>query len=467
MSRQGQTAPLRYWRPSAANLRWARSPLASLMVAAFVQAGPAHAIDLLEAYRLAWQNDSQLKAARARTEAGREALPQARAALYPNLSANYSFGRVDQDRKTEGLSTQFDYNTRTFNVQATQPIYRKFQFEQLDEAKAKVAGAEAQLDVDTQDMGSRVVTAYFDALFQRDRLRLTQAQIASVGAQLSSAQMAFKAGTGTRTDIDELQAKLDVLAADEIQVRQAILSSGEQLQAFTGQPVESLATIDANALDTSHYEPGEVQTWLDRALEASPELRVQQSRVEQSQAGVGMAQAGHHPTLDLVVRYTDSLSDTPALVSTPGGFEIKSTFVGVQAQLPLFSGGRVNSEVRQALATTQQAREALAYGRNDIQIKVRKEYHNVREGLARVRALEKALASAEQVVLANRKGVQAGTRTTLDVLNVEQQRYNTQIDLARARYGLLIAWARLNGLAGMLNADEVARINRVLATASQ
>jgi len=444
--------------------RPALRPLASLLAAALLQAAPAQAIDLIEAYQLALQNDGQLKAARSRADAGREALPQARAALLPNLSANYSYGRVDQERTTDGLTSKLDYNTRSLNLQATQPLYRKYQFEQLDEARAKVAGADAQLDVDTQEMGSRVVSAYFDALFQRDRLRLNQAQAASVGAQLRSARMAFEAGTGTRTDIDELQAKLDVLAADEIQVRQAIVTTSEQLQVFTGQPVEALASIDVSALDTAHYEPGELQTWLERVLEASPELRVQKSRVDQTQAEVGMAQAGHHPTLDLVVRYTDSLSDTPALVSTPGGFEIKSTFVGVQAQLPIFAGGRVNSEVRQAVATAQQARETLAYGRNDVQLKVRKEHGNVREGLARVRALEKALASAEQVVLANRKGVEAGTRTTLDVLNVEQQRYNTQVDLSRARYALLIAWARLNGLAGTLNADEVARINRVLAS---
>jgi outer membrane protein/protease secretion system outer membrane protein len=443
--------------------RPALRPLAALLGLALLQAGTAQAVDLLEAYQLALQNDGQLKAAKSRAEAGREALPQARAALMPNLSANYSYGNVDQDRKQNGTTQSLQYDTRSLNVQATQPLYRKYNFEQLDEARAKVAGADAQLDFDTQDMGSRVVTAYFDALFQRDRLRLIQAQAASVDAQLRSARMAFEAGTGTRTDIDELQAKLDVLAADEIQVRQAIVTTSEQLQVFTGQPVESLASINAAALDTDHYDPGQLQTWLDRVLETSPELQVQRSRVDQTQAEIGMAQAGHHPTLDLVVRYTDSLSDTPALVNTPGGFEIKSTFVGIQAQMPIFAGGRVNSEVRQALASAQQARETLAFGRNDIQLKVRKEYGNVREGLARVRALEKALTSADQVVVANRKGVAAGTRTTLDVLNVEQQRYNTQVDLARARYNLLVAWAKLNGLAGGLNADEVARINRVLA----
>lgn len=439
--------------------------LAALLAAALLQAGTANAADLLEAYRMALQNDGQLKAARARADADREALPQARAALLPNISANYSYGNVDQTRKQNGIPQSLQYDTRSLNIQAAQPIYRKYNFDQLDEARAKVAGSNAQLDFDTQDMGSRVVGAYFDALFQRDRLRLIQAQAASVGAQLRSARLAFEAGTGTRTDIDELQAKLDVLAADEIQARQAIMTSSEQLQVYTGQPVEALATIDVAALDTQRYDPGDVQTWLDRALEAAPELRVQQSRVDQAQAEVGMAKAGHHPTLDFVVRYSDAVSDTPSLVNTPGGYQIQSTFVGLQAQLPIFSGGRVNSEVRQAVASVQQARETLTYGRNDVQLRVRKEYANVREGLSRVGALERALASAEQVVVANRKGIAAGTRTTLDVLNVEQQRYNTQVELARARYALLVAWAKLSALSGGLDEAEIGHINEVLTAA--
>ena len=444
-----------------------RRPLA-LALALALAAPPALAIDLLESYRLALQNDGPLRAARARTDAGREALPQARAQLLPNISANYSYGNVEQDRKdgSSRSATNLNYNTEQATLQLTQPIYRKYQFEQLDEARAKVQVAEAQLDVDTQDVGTRVVQAYFDALFQRDRLRLIQAQMASVDAQLRSARMAFEAGTGTRTDIDELQAKLDVLAADEIQVRQAIVTTSEQLQVYIGQPVESLAQIDAPTLSLAAYEPGEATTWVERALEQSPELRAQQGRVEQSRASIGMAQAGHHPTLDLVVRRSESISDTPALVNTANGFEIKSTFVGIQAQWSLFAGGRTQSEVRQALASADQAREALAYGRNDVQLKVRKEYHSVREGLTRVRALEKALASAEQVVVANRKGVEAGTRTTLDVLNVEQQRYNTQVELARARYALLVAWARLNALSGGLNEAEIGRINGVLTAAN-
>lgn len=440
-----------------------RKLAAALAVALATGAAPAFGLDLLQSYELALSNDAQLRAARARAEAGREQVPQAIAGLLPNVGANYSRGEVDQDRTSSGVTQSLRYPTDSLTVQVVQPLYRKAGFARLDEARAQVAGSEATLERDTQDMGSRVVAAYFDALFQRDRLRLTQAQIANTDAQLRSARMALAAGTGTRTDIDELQARLDVLQADQIQVLQAIDASSQQLQVFIGQPVEALATIREQTLSLDAFEPGELTAWQDRALESSPEIRALEARTKQAQAAVDVARSGHHPTLDMVIRYSDSRSDTPALVG-PGGFDIKSTFVGVQAQLPLYAGGRVNSEVREALARADEAREQLAFSRQDIGVKVRREHNAVREGIARVRALERALASAEQVVTSNRKGVQAGTRTTLDVLKVEQDLFNTQVELARARYNLLVAWGRLNGLAGSLDSSEVGRINGVLAS---
>jgi outer membrane protein/protease secretion system outer membrane protein len=439
--------------------------LAALLAIAFAtHATPGRAIDLLDSYRLATQSDGQLKAARARAEAGREALPQAIGQLLPNVSASYSRGDVEQDQRRGKVTLPtVDYVNEAKIITLSQPIYRQYQFSQVGEARAKVRGADAQLTLDTQDMGTRVVTAYFDALFQRDRLSFIQAQRASVSAQLASAKLAFAAGTGTRTDIDEAQAKLDVLAADEIQARQAIEASDQQLAIFIGQPVEGIAGIDTGRLEMAAFEPGDLLTWLERAGESSPEVRVQRSRVDQTQAEIGMAKAGHYPTVDAVARYSDTLSESPFVV----GNEFTTRFIGVQVNIPIFSGFKVNSQVRQAVATHVAAREQLQSTLNDVQLRVRREYNNVREGQSRVRALETAVRSAEQVVLSNRKGVEAGTRTTLDVLNVEQQRYNTQVELARARYSLLVSWSRLTGLAGSLDETEVTRLNTVLRAAAR
>jgi len=434
---------------------------AALTLALALPAAPALALDLLESYQLATRNDGQLKAARARADADKEALPQAIGQLLPNVSASYSRGDIEQDTKRNNVSfPTTNYVSEQKSLTISQPIYRKYQFSQLGGARAKVAGAEARLSASAQDMGTRVVSAYFDALFQRDRLALIRAQQASVGAQLKSARLAFESGTGTRTDIDEAQAKLDVLAADEIQARQAIGSSAQQLAIFIGAPVDGLAVIDTDKLELGGFEPGELDDWLQQALANSPDIRALRARVEQTDAEISMARAGHHPTVDGVVRFSNSLSESPQVV----GSEFTTRYVGVQVQVPIFAGGQVNSQVRAAVASNQEAKESLAFTINDVQLKVRKEYADIREGLTRVRALETAVRSADQVVLSNRKGVEAGTRTTLDVLNVEQQRFNTRLELARARYSLLVSWAQLTGLAGTLNEAEVTRINAALSS---
>ena len=430
------------------------------LMGAGLHGAPAAAIDLLQSYELALANDGQLKVAKARADAGREALPQAAAQLYPNVSLGYNYGHTRQDRSLNGLSEPTQYfPSKSGVLTLRQPIYRKPLFAQLDEAKAKVRGTDAQLDTDFQQMGVRVATSYFDALFARDGLTIIVAQKATYEAQLRAAKMAFAAGSGTRTDIDEIQARYDLLLADEIKTRQAIGASTQQLEIYVGEPIQTLSTLNPARFDTNERDPVSLAQWVDRALEYNPELRALKARYEAAMASIEGAKGGHYPTLDLVLQHNESVGDS---TNTFPRTETKSSYAGVQLSVPIFAGGYVNSTVRQATAAADEAREGYEYARDELRLRVKREFDALKAGISRVRALETAMQSSDQVVLSNQKGVLAGTRTTLDVLTVEQQRFNTQVDLARARYQLLVSWATLLGYVGDLNAEAIARINRVL-----
>jgi outer membrane protein, protease secretion system len=440
-----------------------RALLATLAGAA-LHAAPAVAIDLLRSYELALANDGQLKVARARADAGREALPQAYSQVLPNISLSAAYGQTQQDRSLNGIAepTQY-YPTQSNGLTLRQTIYRQYQFSQIDQAKSKVAGVDAQLDSDFQTLGVRLVTAYFDALFARDALNLIEAQKRSYEAQLRAAKLALTAGSGTRTDIDDIQTKYDLLLADEIRARQGIVSSTLQLQIFVGEPVERLTTLDPARFQADAHDPRALPDWLDRALEYNAELRTLKARREAAEAGIMMAKSGHLPTLDLIAQYNYSKGDSSNVFPST---ENKTNYIGLQLNIPIFSGGGVISSVREAEANAEEARQAYDYARDDLRLKVRNSFDAIKAGISRVHALERALASADQNVISNQKGVQAGTRTTLDVLNVEQQRFNTQVDLARARYQILVAWAQLLSYVGDLTTDQVARINRVLSGAA-
>ena len=133
--------------------------------------------------------------------------------------------------------------------------------------------------------------------------------------------------------------------------------------------------------------------------------------------------------------------------------------IGVQLVVPIFQGGYVSSVVRQAVAEKTRAEEALEAARRDLGLRVHKEYRGVTEGELKVRALEQAVRSAEQLLVSTTRSRQAGVRTTLDVLNAEQQLATASRDLMQARYMALVSRLSLYALSGMAPQqaiDEVA-----------
>jgi outer membrane protein/protease secretion system outer membrane protein len=440
----------------ARNLRRA---VAGALLGMGLHAAPVAAIDLLRSYELALINDGQLKVARARADQGREALPQATAQLLPNVSGSAAYGHTDQVRTLNGIGDAQNYPSTSGTLQIRQPLFRLGLLSQYAEAKSKVAGTEAQLDKDTQSAGVRVTSAYFDALFSRDSLALIQAQKTSYEAQLRAARLAFRAGTGTRTDIDDIQARYDLLLADEIQARQAIEASTQQLEIYVGERVRTMSTLDSDAFRADEHDPVSLDKWVNAAMETNPDVRALKARYDAAQAAVDTATAGHFPTFDLLAQLAESKGDsTNSLPRTDN----RTMYIGVQVAVPIFSGGYVTSQQRQATAAAEEARQAYDYARDDLRLQVKRQFDALKAGISRVAALEVAMRSGDQMVLSNEKGVQAGTRTVLDVLIAEQQRFNTRIELAKARYQILVAWATLQSYVGALDTEQVARMNRVL-----
>jgi outer membrane protein/protease secretion system outer membrane protein len=135
--------------------------------------------------------------------------------------------------------------------------------------------------------------------------------------------------------------------------------------------------------------------------------------------------------------------------------------MGFQVNVPLYSGGYVNSVTRQVSAELERLEESLSALRADIGVRVHREYRGVIEGRARVEALEVAVRSAEVALDSARKSMAAGVRTQVDVLNAEQQLSQARRDLSESRYAMLAAMVRLRSLAGESDETLMARLNTV------
>jgi outer membrane protein/protease secretion system outer membrane protein len=288
-------------------------------------------------------------------------------------------------------------------------------------------------------MGTRVVGAYFDALFARDNLDLILAQRATYEAQLRAAKLALRPGPA-RGPISTCQARYDLLRAEEIgRGRQS--GPRRQLEIYVGEPVVTVA-LNEQRFRPDELDPESLDPWLSRALAYNPDVRALKARYEAALAGVEMARSGHYPTLDLVASAGQSTGEqTGTLPRT----EYQTNYVGVQLSVPIFAGGYVNSQVRQAIAAMDEAREALDYAKDDLTLQVRRTFDALQAGVSRVRALEVALVSADQMVVSNQKGVQAGTRTTLDVLPRAAALQHAR-RFKKERYQMLVNRATLLGL---------------------
>ncbi len=431
-----------------------------LVLACAWGASAASAMDLSQVYEAALSQDAATNAARATAQAGRENLPQARAQLMPSVSASVSRNRNQLDSVTPNslgqladASSTYPSSNNTLSVR--QPIYRRYQWAQYRQTQAQVDDVDAVLESELQNLSIKVAGAYLEALMAQDQLALIRTQMATYRTQLDAAKKMYAAGSGTRTDADEVQSRLDMSVAQELEARQNVDYTRGQLRVLVNQPVETLAAMDASKLALLPPNPARLEDWVEKAEQASPELRVLRARVEAANFEVDKASAGHYPTLDAVAQWSRSSSENN--LSIDSTYETRT--IGLQLNVPIFSGGSVNAAVRQALANKNKAEQLLEAGRRDLGMRVYKEFRGVSEGVLKVQALEQAVRSAEQTLLSSQKSFQAGNRTRLDILNAENARMVALRDLAQARYIYLISGLRLKALTGEADRASVDALN--------
>ena len=433
--------------------------LSALAFSAMTVCAQSAVMDFKQVYQSALEQDASIRASRAAADSGRERLPQARAGLLPQVSA--SAGRNFNDLNStspnilgELTTTNDKYFSDSRAVQLRQPLMNMQRWLQFEQAKSLVEESEATLDRDLQNLVVRVAGAYFEFLMADEQLELVLAQKKMYTALVDAAKKGLAAGSGTRTDIDDAQARLDMASAQELEARQNQDQTRRQLEVLINQPVGSVAKLNVAALKLVGPLPANLDEWTQKAEKNSPEMKAMQARLDAARREVSKSQAGHLPTLDAIAQWSNSGSENITRINSR--YENKS--IGLQLNVPLFSGGYVNSTIRQAVAEQTRAEETLEALRRDLGVRVHKEYRGVSEGVMRVRALEQAARSAEQMLKSTQMSNKAGSRTQLDVLNAQQQYTLALRDLAQARFVYLMSKVKLASLAGdeaLASVDEV------------
>lgn len=433
--------------------------LMGLALAAVCSAAPA--MNLLQAYEAALEQDANVRAGRAALASGLERLPQARSQLLPLVSAN--FGRNQNQLSTTSVNilgnssvTRDDYFSFNQSLTLRQPLFNLPRYFQYKQAQDLVQESHANYEREVQNLVVRVGGAYMEALLASESLKLVEAQKKQYTTVLEAARRAFSAGTGTRTDIDDAQSRLDMALANELEARQNEDYTRRQLEVMINLPVMTLSGLGAQGVAALPDVVKALPEWVELAQTGNPEVKALLARLEATDKEVFRAKSAHAPTLEAVAQWSDSGNENVTRINS--SFENKA--IGFQLTVPLYQGGAVSSQVRQAVAEKTRVTESLEALRRDLSLRVHKEYRGITEGTLRIRALEQAQRSAAQMVDSTVKSQRAGVRSILDVLNAEQQVAAVNRDLIQARYVYLISRLRLNALGGLDPLATMTEINQ-------
>lgn len=420
----------------------------------------AHAIDLLQVYKEALANDAVYASARASLSAGSEAITQGRAGLLPTIGVGGSYSRNDTDAVSAGVGITRDGRSNGYTISLSQPLFRWANWQQYQQGKLSVALSEAQFAQAEQDLIVRVAQAYFDVLAAQDTLASVQAEKTAITEQLASAKRNFEVGTATITDTHEAQARFDLAVAQEFAAESDLQIKRTALEQIVGKPVGELAALRPG-LTLNGPQPAQIEQWVQSAQSQNYGVIGQELAQEIAQREISKTRAGHMPTVDLVASRSHN-NQRGGTLTLPTGSVSDSNAIGVQWNIPLFSGFAVTSKVRESIALEEKARADLETARRTAVQNARQSYLGVNSGLAQVRALEAALVSSQSALESNRLGYQVGVRINIDVLNAQQQLFLTRRDLAKARYDTLVNGLRLQSAAGVLKEEDVVELNGML-----
>jgi outer membrane protein len=452
-------------------------------VASLAHPHASTAADLNEVYQRALQNDPQLREAEANRLAALESKPQALAALLPQLTGS---GLVNKERDNGSSNTtesvtvpggpafveSFPFNGRTitythkWGVDLKQNLFRWENWVALQRADSQVAQAEADYQAAQQDLMERVAQRYFDVLAAEDDLGAQEGALASVTRQLEQAESRYQAGLIAITDVQEARASHDSSAAAVIAGKRTVAAAQESLREITGDLFPTLAR-PIEPFELANPDPVSEDRWVDMALQQNLSLVSSRLAADIARENVSAARGGHYPSLDLVASGYKALNDSNSINSdgTPYGsstLDQTQKQIGIQLTFPLYSGGMVSSQVRQAVYQHRAAQERVERVARQTEHDARDAYLGVLSEISRVKALRRAVESNATALTATQAGYEAGTRTAVDVLESRRLWIQAQTDYSRSRYDYMINVLKLQQAAGILSEQSLDKLNSLL-----
>ena len=439
-------------------MKFAFTPL--LLASSLLIATNASAENLLQVYSHAKAYDPQLKAAEENFRSVQETIKQANAALKPQVglsaSGTLSNQNIYNSPSSNGSNDIFSSN---YAVNLSKPLYNKSLKAVTGKAHAAVAQAQSDLENRRQNLIIRTAESYFNILLSKENVSFSQAEKKAIGKQLEQVKAHFEAGILAITDVKETQSRYDQAGAQVISANNQLELAKEALRVITGRNYKQFAG-SGRGVKFVKPNPAKIEAWIALAEKNNKQIQTFKHAVQVAQKNLEQQRAGRKPTVDLVAKHSGTLSrgyDNSAFDS-----DRLDTSVGVQLNIPLYTGGAISSKTRDALHQVKKAQHELNLQKQLIHQQVRSAYLTVISDISRTQALRQALNSSETALEATQAGFEVGTRTAVDVLLSLRNVFAAKRDFATARYNYLLNMLKLKQAAGTIGINDIKQTTALL-----
>ncbi len=426
--------------------------------------------DLISVYQQAVANNADLAAARAQFKAAQEVVPQARAGLLPNLSGGAELSSTRTDVDTSRGSRSLERSGTVYQATLSQPIFRADRWFQLQAANAISEQASIEYSIAEQDLIRLTAQAYFAVLRAQDTLAAAKAEEAAFKRQLDQADERFEVGLSDRTDVLEAQAGFDTARANRLLAQRQVDDAFQALYTLTNREYLALEGIE-HSLPVLPPVPNDASAWVNTATQQNLDLLASNQAVNAAEETLRQRRAGHAPTLDAVARYSKGDNDSLGFTNTGSEAvtgiprytgDVEQRSIGLQLNIPLYSGGLTTSQGREAfyrLTQTEQQRESL---RRQVVESTRNLHRAVNTDVEQVQARRQSIVSNQSALEATDIGYQVGTRNIVDVLDTQRRLFAAVRDYNNARYDYILDSLRLKQAAGTLNPGDLEDLQHYL-----
>ncbi len=416
--------------------------------------------DLVSVYQEAVNNNAALAAARADYRARIEAVPQARSALLPNLSAT---GTVQSTRTA--LDTPSNAGTRSGNsyqANLSQQLFNAAAWFQLKSAEATSEQAGLELSATEQELILQSAQAYFDVLSAQDGLATSKAEEAAFKRQLDQAIERFDVGLSDKTDVLESQAGYDTAVANRIISQQQVDNAFQALTTLTNRDYRSVDGM-RHSLPILPPTPSDAKAWVDTASQQNLRLLSSNFAVDAAGEALRQSKSGHAPTLAAVASYGKGDNDNygfsnNGMQGVRYSGDVEQSSIGLQLSVPIYSGGLTSSQVRQSFERLNQSEQSREELRRQVVQNTRNLYRAVTSDVQQVQARKQSVISNQSSLEATQIGYEVGTRNIVDVLNAQRSLYAAVRNYNNSRYSYILNNLSLKQAAGTLSPADLSAL---------